>query len=140
MPIKKKKNQIVSSTGVKAAVADDDILRFSFKFFDATDVEVCPAEFQAGYTQTLMDRLKSLSSWRVSDFTGNRSRSIRSHPINWDKTSRPDGFVQLNEQYQAYTPYQFCLSANEYGRVHGFLIGSCFYVVWLDCNHAVYPG
>ncbi|MEW4458992.1 hypothetical protein AB1K42_12905 [Roseibium algicola] len=138
MAIKKNKGKIITKTGVQTATPDDEFLKFSFKFFDATDDEVCPAKFQDGYTQALMERLKSLSSWKVLEFTGSRSKSIRSHPIKWEKTKRPDGFAQLNEQYQSYTPYQFSLSSNEYGRVHGFLIGSCFHVVWLDCNHIVY--
>jgi len=123
---------------MKLSSPDDDIIRFSFRFYDATDDEVCPSSFEVGYTQSLMDRLKSLSSWKISEFTGSRSRSIRSHPIDWEKTKRPNGFTHLNEQFQSYTPYQFSLSANEHGRVHGLIVGNCFYVIWLDCNHVVY--
>ncbi|SDT91840.1 hypothetical protein SAMN05428979_0389 [Stappia sp. ES.058] len=138
MAIKKNNQKNISKSGIQTATPDDDLLRFSFKFFDATDGEACPATFSDGYTQALMDRLRNLSSWKISEFTGSRSKSIRSHPIKWEETKRPDGFVQLHEQYQSYTPYQFSVSVNKHGRVHGFIIGSCFYVVWLDCNHIVY--
>ena len=127
-----------SNSGVKTVTPDDGVLRFSFKFFDATDAEVCPATFANGYTQNLMQRLRDLSSWKVSDFEANRSKSIRAHPIDWAETKRPNGFSHLNEQYQSYTAWQFSVSANEHGRVHGLLIGTCFYVIWLDCNHFVY--
>ena len=35
-------------------------------------------------------------------------------------------------------PWQFALSANEHGRVHGFLIQNRFYIVWLDPEHELY--
>jgi hypothetical protein len=34
---------------------------------------------------------------------------------------------------------QFCLSANEHGRVHGIIIDDTFYVIWLDHDHRLYP-
>ncbi|WP_208113877.1 hypothetical protein [Phyllobacterium brassicacearum] len=118
---------------------DSDVLRFSFKLFDYSDEEVCPGVFRNGYTRALMDRLKGFSSWKVSEFTSNRSSAVRVHPIDWDKTARPNGFAHLNEQYAIYTPWQFSISANQDGRVHGLLIDNCFYIVWLDHHHAVYP-
>lgn len=36
--------------------------------------------------------------------------------------------------------WQFALSANEHGRVHGFLADNVFYVRWLDPDHNLYPG
>ncbi len=136
--IKKRARKKIASSGIKIAGHDDSALRFSFKLFDSTDEEVCPATFREGYTQSLMSRLRDLSGWRVSDFKNNESKSIRAHPIDWDKTARPSGFSQLNEQYQSYMPWQFSVSANAHGRVHGIIIGECFYIIWLDCNHVVY--
>ena len=36
--------------------------------------------------------------------------------------------------------WQFALSANEHGRVHGFLVADTFFVRWLDPEHNLYPG
>ena len=36
--------------------------------------------------------------------------------------------------------WQFALSANEHGRVHGFLRGDTFYIRWLDPDHNLYAG
>lgn len=58
---------------------------------------------------------------------------------DWQKTTEPDGYSELNEQLQGCEPWQFQLSANEHGRVHGILIDQVFYIVWLDPNHALYP-
>ncbi len=115
-------------------------LKFSFKFFDHTDAEMCPAAFKDGYTQTLMRRLQALSGWTVAEFTGREEKSIRNHRHDWARTSRPDGFSHLNEHYRAYEGWQFCLTANEYGRVHGIIIDDTFYVIWLDQDHRMYPG
>jgi hypothetical protein len=124
--------------GIKRSTEADAILRFSFKLFDVTDDEMCPDVFDERYTRTLMERLRDLSSWKVSTFTGRCVKAVRNHLIDWNGTSRPDGFSQLNEQYRAYPAYQFSLSANEHGRVHGIIIDDTFYVIWLDCNHSLY--
>jgi hypothetical protein len=136
--IKKTETPKASDTGIKRSKDDDAILRFSFKLFDGTDIELCPEEFAAKYTRTLMERLRDLSSWKVSAFVGQYNKTIRNHPIDWNDTSRPDGFSHLNEQHRAYPAYQFSLSANEHGRVHGLIIDDTFYVIWLDCNHKLY--
>ena len=73
---------------------------------------------------------------RVSEFRGNKT--IRSHAIKWDDTSAPGGFAHLSEQMQACEPWQFAISANEYGRVHGILLDTVFYVVWFDPEHRLY--
>lgn len=136
--IKKNHPPVRSETGIKAVLPDEGTLKFSFKLFDSADDEVCPKSFKDGYTRTLMELLRDLSTWKVSEFTGPTNKTIRNHRIDWADTQRPDGFKNLNVQYQDYQPWQFSLSANEHGRVHGLLIGECFYLVWLDCNHVVY--
>jgi hypothetical protein len=134
-----KKLNIRPEGGIKKTSTSNPILKFSFKFFDQSDDEMCPAVFKNGYTQTLMGRLQGLSSWTVADFTGRENSSIRNHRHDWSKTSRPRGFSHLNDHYSAYEGWQFCLSANEYGRVHGIIIDDTFYVIWLDQDHRMYP-
>lgn len=136
--IKKSIRRPVGASGIKQAGSDDKKLTFSFRFFDNTDEEVCPKIFSNGYTQALMERLRDLSSWKVSEFRGSRSKSIRSHPIDWKDTARPDGFTNLNEQFDAYEPWQFSVSTNAHGRVHGLIINGCFHIIWLDADHNVY--
>ncbi|WP_299503281.1 hypothetical protein [uncultured Roseobacter sp.] len=126
-------------SGVTQGAPAIDRLTFSFNFFDGSDHEVCPTLFSDGYTRALMERLRDLSSWTMTEFRGSRSKSIRSHGVEWSRTSRPDGFTHLNEQFEAYEPWQFSITSNAHGRVFGLIIGNCFHVIWLDCNHAVYP-
>tara|TARA_R110000796_G_scaffold64260_4_gene148922 strand:+ start:10875 stop:11318 length:444 start_codon:yes stop_codon:yes gene_type:complete len=136
-----KKTKVGSNTGsgVRATAPDDESLKFSFRFFDPSDKEVCPETFKEGYTQTLMQRLRDLSRFTVKEFRTTNHKSVRGHKIDWGKTARPDGFTNLNEQFQMCEPWQFQLTANEHGRVHGVFVGGCFYVIWLDHHHAVYP-
>ena len=42
-------------------------LKFSFKFFDNSDSELCPPSFQQSYTQVLMSRLKEISCLSIEN-------------------------------------------------------------------------
>jgi hypothetical protein len=129
----------VSPKGLIRKEAVDAEIRFSFKFFDKSDPELCPAVFHEHYTHALLQRLRDLSSWTVKEFTGPCHKSVRNHPHDWSRTSRPRGFQHLNEYFRAHQGWQFQLSANEHGRVHGILVDSTFYVIWLDQDHKLYP-
>jgi hypothetical protein len=72
---------------------------------------------------------RQITGWTVTEFVNPKSRSIRIHPIDWSETSRPDGFIHLPEQVRDGTAWQFGLTANRYGRVHGLLIGGVFHIV-----------
>ncbi|MEM9541265.1 MAG: hypothetical protein AAGA60_17425 [Cyanobacteria bacterium P01_E01_bin.42] len=85
-----------------------------------------------------MERLQSLSRLSVQEILSDRSSALRCHPIVWNQTTEPNGFGIPNEEQIIDIPYQFSLSANEYGRVHGFFIGDIFYIVWLDPEHLLY--
>ncbi len=115
----------------------DDLVRFSFRYLELRDNFT--AESQDGkYLCKLLERLKALSDMRISELTSNRSGALRFHPIHWPDTTEPEGFSHLNEQLQSATPHQFAISANAYGRVHGFFIDNVFFIVWLDPEHNLY--
>ena len=137
--MKKSKPAARSPSGIYHRTPSDAVMKFSFRLFDNADQEMCPQTFCNGYVHKLMDRMKSLSTWYIRDFITKFDKSLRNHAIEWNLTSRPNGFVHLPEEFNSYTAYQFSLSANEYGRVHGLIIGDTFYVIWLDCNHQLYP-
>jgi hypothetical protein len=134
-----KKTEIKTGTQIRKTEVPDAKLRFSFEFFDHTDAELCPPEFGTGYTQTLMQRLRDVSSWTIGKFCGRSDKTLRNHQHDWSTTSRPDGFAHLNEHYRALPGWQFCLTANAHGRVHGIIIDDTFYVIWLDQDHKLYP-
>ena len=140
MTKKIKKGSVQQDTLIKKTAVKDPLITFSFRFFDPTDGTLCPGIFKDGYTQTLMQRLRALSEWTLQDFYGPPGQNIRAHTHTWSETARPDGFARLlNEELRASPGWQFSISANKYGRVHGIMIDSTFYIIWLDQNHALYP-
>ncbi len=115
----------------------NSLISFSFKYFISVDGKFEPYSWNADYFTTLIERLKELSRLSVQQFYSNRSKSLRSHPIDWNGTTE-DSFGLPQEDQIVHVPYQFELSANEYGRVHGFIIDSVFYIRWLDPDHNLY--
>lgn len=123
-----------------SGASSDSSLTFSFRFLCFEHEDCHFGEEEASYFLKVLERLKHVSTVKVNDFISGTNRTLRNHRINWEDTTQKDGFSHLNEQYHAYPPYQFSVSANEYGRIHGFIIGNVFHVVWLDPNHSVYSG
>ena len=120
---------------------------FSFKYLDAAceSYSLDRCDRREHYVSQLLPRLCHLSRMTIKAFKGERSKALRSHPINWDEIKNHDGFgtiPETNEQLYAASQsdaYQFAVTANEYGRVAGFFIDNVFHVVWLDPDHLLYP-
>ncbi|MDZ8257764.1 hypothetical protein [Nostoc sp. ChiQUE01b] len=85
----------------------------------------------------MVDRLKALSSLTAQELLVNRSSTLRCHPIKWEDISER-AFGLPNEEQLVDIPYQFSISSNKHGRVHGFFLDEIFYIVWLDPNHLLY--
>jgi hypothetical protein len=68
----------------------------------------------------------------------NHSKALRAHPIDWDKTTEPDGFTCLNEQLRSLDGFQIEIEKELYGRIHGFPLENIFFIVWLDPDHNLY--
>ena len=86
--------------------------------------------------------MKGLSGMPVNELTNARpNAALRFHRIDWqnDRVSVKTFGIRGWEEYDE-AAWQFSISANEHGRVHGFLIDNVFYVVWLDPEHRLYPG
>ncbi|WP_377155911.1 hypothetical protein ACFJIX_27700 [Roseateles sp. UC29_93] len=117
----------------------DGMLHFSFRLLHSTGKfgheQVTAA---APYLSTLLDRLRGLSTMRPDEFRRNRDRAWRIHPVQWSETTEKNGFKHLPSEMQQYVAWQFQLTANEHGRVHGILVEDVFYIVWLDPEHRLY--
>ena len=133
-----KKTSLKTGAGIRKTEVGGELLWVSFSHF-TNDAEICPRVFTEHYTQKLMDRLKELSQWTLKRITETRSMAVRNHSITWSETSRPDGFAHLPQQLREDPAWQFSISANEYGRVHGLLVGAIFSVVFSSIHHQLYP-
>jgi hypothetical protein len=127
-----------STSGIKSTkLMPHQGISFSFKYYQADQNKYACVEKEAVYWLTLLERLKALSGLTAQEVLINRSSALRCHPIRWEDTDE-SGFGLPNEEQLVDTPYQFSLSSNEHGRVHGFFINEVFYLVWLDPNHLLY--
>jgi hypothetical protein len=115
-------------------------IHFSFKHLDLTNDKFSVKRRDSKYFEKMLDRLRNVSTIKLREFKNNHSKSLRAHRINWNYTTEKNGFSHLNEQLQGDDAYQFEVSGNEHGRVHGFFIENIFFVVWFDPDHKLYPG
>ncbi|MGB3515574.1 MAG: hypothetical protein WBA43_03905 [Elainellaceae cyanobacterium] len=136
--IKKTKVPKPSVSGIESTKLKPQGISFSFKYYQNDHHKFSCSEKAATYWLTLIDRLKAISGLSNKELLANRSSALRCHPIRWEDTSEY-GFGLPNEEQLVDIPYQFSVSSNEHGRVHGFLIDEVFYVVWLDPEHLLYP-
>lgn len=117
----------------------DELLRFSFKHLDLfSNPKFCLDHCAEGYLDKFLGRLKDLSQMTVCELRANKTKALRAHTITWNETSEPNGFTCLNEQLREEEAWQFEITANVHGRVHGFLLGGTFHMVWIDPDHRLY--
>ena len=137
---KPRKTQLTShDSGIKRTpIAPYQGLSFSYKFLQTEHPKFSFNNRDSSYLVALLERLRNLSGLTALDLKLNRSSSLRCHPIDWNDTSE-ECFGIPNEEQLVDTPYQFSVSSNEHGRVHGFFIEEVFYIVWLDPEHQLYP-
>jgi hypothetical protein len=122
---------------VNTPPAPEGFISFSYRYYVRTP-KFGVADCTGAWFESLLDRLRGLSSLRPQEVLSNRSPALRAHRIDFSRTSEPEGFTHLNHSLRSYEPYQFQLS-KERGRVHGFFIDLIFYIVWLDPHHRLYP-
>jgi len=116
----------------------DKYLSFSFKYLKGTEKFPTHHEDPA-YLPTLMDRLVNISRMKSMELIQNNSQALRCHTIDWEKNNVTEkNFGIQNEEQIVSKPFQFQITANAYGRVHGFFINEVFYIRWLDPHHNLY--
>lgn len=121
--------------------AEPEYLRFSFRYLDTAHPFFDLRGRGPEYFRLLVARLRDLSALRVGEFLASRAALLRIHRIDFDdRRVSVSGFGIPGKSEFDGKAWQFALSANEHGRVHGFLIGNTFYVRWLDPDHRLYPG
>ncbi|MEG3920411.1 hypothetical protein [Microcoleus sp. POL10_C6] len=113
-------------------------ISFSFRYYQDDKEKFSIGGRDAKYLASLLRRLRDLSQLKAQEIINSQSKSLRCHGIVWLDTTEPNGFGIPNEAALVNVPYQFQISANEYGRVHGFFSENVFYIVWLDPDHNLY--
>jgi hypothetical protein len=111
-------------------------LLFSFRFVDRNHEAFNLGGICESWFISLLDGLKEVSDLTWTQLVMDLKDHYRSHLHDWDTTSYKYNFDdEFLEQVEC---RQFSLSAGT-GRVHGFIVGNRFYIVWLDPHHNLYP-
>jgi len=94
-------------------------------------------ERSSTYFCKVIDRLRHICGWTPLQLKTNNSKALRCHRIKWkDQNVTEDCFgIQNEEDLVGEEAYQFCVSGNKYGRIHGFFRDTIFHIVWLDPDH-----
>lgn len=108
---------------------DNKEIVYSFMFFDRSIDLFNLGDVQNNWFISFLDTLKSTSQITRNEFKAQRQH-YDCHEIPWHKLD-----IQFNlpwiEQIEC---LQYRIASSR-GRVHGFMIGNHFYVVWLDPWH-----
>jgi len=129
-----KQNRVVSQTG---KLSDVGGVLFSYKYLELEHVKFCVNDQNTEYFIKLIMRLADVSRMTINELKQRNSTGLKSHAIKWKDVSE-NCFGIPHEDEIVTEPWQFAISANEYGRVHGFIIGNTFFVRWIDPNHLLY--
>lgn len=122
----------------KEILAESGEVRFSYKYLDVSHAKFCIECQSPDYFIKLIDRLANVSRMTVNELRQPRNnKSMRSHSIKWPEVTE-DNFGIPNEDEIVTEPWQFSVTTNEHGRIHGFIIGNTFFVRWLDPEHKLY--
>lgn len=129
------------STKIKPTVLQgEQKISFNFSRLSSKDPKFLYTDRDSNYFLKLLERFQHVSGLTRKELATRYASILRHHPIDFtDRNVSENTFGILSEDADD-DAWQFCLSANEHGRVHGYFIVNTFYVVWLDPKHELYPG
>lgn len=135
-PIESRDNQYKRSKEEVLSDLEENI-SFSFKYLNFNS-KFTISECELDYFDRLLQRLKILGTMKMEEFLDKKHIDVlRNHKIDWEKDGVTEtGFNLPLEADILDEPWQFSVSSGrKNGRVHGFIIGNIFYIVWFDPKH-----
>ena len=131
-----------SSPLVKSvSVKDANCLSFRFDFLRECKKKFCFSSYPKEYFQILLKQLGNISRLTRSEMSTAYAEYYRHHPIDFTKANvSENSFNGIPSEVYSGEAWQFNITSNKWGRVHGFYIGNVFHIVWLDKEHDLYPG
>ena len=134
-----KPTQIKTSGIINPTKIDDTKkVSFSFKRLCEKGEKFKYCSCSSNYFNTLLARLREISRMDVREVKILNQKGLRCHKIDFaDRSVTENTFGVLGEDIDD-EAWQFQLTSNEHGRVHGYFVGSIFYIVWLDPKHELY--
>lgn len=126
----------LSAAEIEAAKArGGEPLLFSFKFLDREHKAFNLGSTERAWFLSLLDVLKDISDLSRNRLAGELKSHYRYHAHDWSEVRFTYPLDEdLLEQVEC---VQFIVTKGT-GRVHGFVVGNRFYIVWLDPLHNLY--
>jgi len=133
----------VGKNGIRATNIQglhDETVIFSFKYLDCYSEKFEFDSRDSKYFLSLISRIRDVSTMKAVDFEQKYNKTLRNHPIDWRHSKISESTLGIKGRADVDDKaFQFSISSNEHGRVHGFLIDTIFFVRWLDHEHKLYP-
>lgn len=114
----------------------DEKLLFSFEHLDKGHEAFNLGGIETKWYISLFEALQEVSKISRNELVVEKYHHFQSHQHEWEKL---DYIYNLDKSFlEQVECLQFRLSTGG-GRVHGFVAGNRFYIVWLDPHHNLYP-
>lgn len=139
--IKVNKTKPSSKIIIPSKLKDNKTVSFSLKYLKTEKDKFNYCTCENIYFNTLLSRLRDISGMSRKEMTLRNGEGMRCHQIDFinHKVSEKSFGILQQEEAQS-DAWQFELTSNKHGRVHGFFIEDTFYIVWLDPNRELYAG
>ena len=120
---------------------DEVTVSFSFRYL-RSDPKFLLTDCTCQFFTALMEKMRYYGEMKMKHFTMEDDKEKR-HEIVWANTNE-EGFPYDPAEVNSDSPWQFGLISESdpacRWRVHGFLLETTFFVVWLDFNHSLVQG
>lgn len=129
-----------TSDKIKPTEIDDSVpVSFNFKNLAQNSGKFKYSEQPKNYFLKLLERLATVSGMNRDEMIIHNKSALRCHQINFSDSRVSESGFGLSEDVDD-DAWQFQISSNKHGRVHGYFVANVFFVVWLDPGHELYPG
>lgn len=120
----------------------EESLSFSYIYFNRDHELFNCGGTSNGWFVELFETLKNVSHLTKKEFLydANYNTSYDPHQHDWENIDVDKRYNFNDTYFNQYKDdcWQFRLSKSK-GRVHGFVQGNVFYIIWLDPDHNFYP-
>ncbi len=125
---------------VKPTTVDDSVhVSFNFKNLTQKTDKFKYSDQRVNYFIKLLQRLVDVCKMPKHDLILRNANGLRCHPIDFVRDNVSERTFGLGQDIDD-DAWQFQISSNQHGRVHGYFVTNVFYIVWLDPMHELYPG
>ncbi len=113
--------RLVEKTAIRPTPIQAAHLSFSFKYLRTDHSKFAFKDQTPAYFCKLLERLKDVCGLSWQEMRTTHAETLRCHDHDWRRTTEPTGFG-LKGQLADCPGWQFSLTSNEHGRVHGFIL------------------